>query len=75
MDFVEYKELRKETVVENLKLGAFLSGRTDYTESKEKVVESQLGADDDPKPNIPLLDKHAQGALRRKIVHDQLDRV
>ena len=73
-DFVEHKELRKETVVENLKLGAFLSGRSEYTQSEEKLVESQSGADDDPKPNIPLLDRHAQGALRRKIVHDQLDR-
>ena len=35
----------------------------------EKSVESEeIG------PCIPLLDKHAQGALRRRVVHDQLER-
>ena len=59
---------------DNLKLGAFLSGRTEYEESKVEIVEKENGSGD-PTPRVPLVDKHAQGALRRKIVHDQLDRV
>ena len=74
-EFVEPQQhLRQETGVENLKLSAFLSGRTDYDESKVEIVEKQNGSDD-PRPCVPLVDKHAQGALRRRIVHDQLDRV
>lgn len=74
-EFVEPQQhLRQETGVENLKLGAFLSGRTDYDESKVEIVEKQ-NESDDPRPCVPLVDKHAQGALRRRIVHDQLDRV
>ena len=71
---MEQQKPREEKVEDNRKLGAFLSGRTEYEESKVEILEKQNGSDD-LQPSVPLLDKHAQGALRRKIVHDQLDRV
>ena len=74
MDNTEPQKPRQETVEDNLKLGAFLSGRTEYEQSKLEIVEKE-GESDELLPSVPLVDKHAQGALRRKIVHDQLDRV
>ena len=71
---VEPQQLRKETVDDNLKLGAYLSGKTEFDESKVEIVEKENGSDD-LQPSVPLVDKHAQGALRRRIVHDQLNRV
>ena len=71
---VEPQQLRKETVDDNLKLGAYLSGKTEFDESNVEIVEKQSGSGD-MQPSVPLVDKHAQGALRRRIVHDQLNRV
>ena len=64
-----------------LKIGSYFKGKTEYTiedtisDKKENKVSEDQKEDDIPEPVLPLLDKHAQGALRRKIVHDQLARV
>ncbi len=70
---VEKAEIDKpELSLQNKKLESYMSGKT-FIESDE-VPEKTGAGDGDREPNLPLLDRHAQGALRRKIVHDQLDR-
>jgi hypothetical protein len=65
-------KLFKEVSEQNAKFSSYLMGKTEYDASQMDIVEK---ADDEvPEAVLPLLDKHAQGALRRKIVHDQLDR-
>ena len=74
-----YEELRDRAEVDMLKLGSYLKGKTDY-EIEEKIKNKHVDKADSEKQNppipvLPLLDNYAQGALRRRIVHDQLDRV
>ena len=45
------------------------------TESETPEIISKDSDNADRLISIPLVDKHAQGALRRRIVHEQLDRV
>lgn len=75
-----YDEIRRKSEVEMLKISSYFKGKTEYTvedkgneNKKDKVSEVKTTAE--PEPILPLLDKHAQGALRRRIVHDQLERV
>ena len=76
-----YNELREKAEVDMLKINSYFKGKTEYTieeklnEKKKSNVPESLSQDNDPEPVLPLIDKHAQGALRRKIVHDQLERV
>ena len=39
------------------------------------VLKSSNDENAERMTHLPLVDKHAQGALRRRIVHEQLDRV
>lgn len=77
-----YEELREKANVDMLKIGSYLKGKTEY-EIDERIKKrkkddgglidiTEQNASD---PVLPLLDTYAQGALRRRIVHDQLDRV
>ena len=75
-----YDELREKAEVDMLKINSYFQGKTEYTiedkvrqKKKSDVIEPESQVDI-PEPVLPLLDKHAQGALRRKIVHDQLER-
>ena len=75
-----YDELREKAEVDMLKINSYFQGKTEYAiedkvhqKKKSKVLEPEFQVDN-PEPVLPLLDKHAQGALRRKIVHDQLER-
>jgi len=76
-----YDQLRLEAEVERLKISSFLQGKTEYDHQdpgKKKKGGKGGGAireRETVEPRIPLVDKYAQGALRRRIVHDQLDRV
>ena len=73
-----YDELREKAEVDMLKINSYFQGKTEYT-IEDKVHQKKISNEpefqvDNPEPVLPLLDKHAQGALRRKIVHDQLER-
>jgi len=79
-----YEQLRLEAQIERLKINSFLQGRTEYDHMQmqdgKEGGKGESGGDirereTVPEPRIPLVDKYAQGALRRRIVHDQLDRV
>lgn len=71
------RELREESELEMLKMSSFLRGRTEYnavgSEEKERNDDDDDGGSQGP--NLPLVDRVAQVALRRRIVHEQLDRV
>lgn len=72
-----YDELKKQSETELLKVGSFLKGKTEIViHEKNTDKKSDAGSVDEGEVlvNVPLIDKHAQGALRRRIVHDQLER-
>lgn len=57
-----------------------MKGKTEYElEEKSTKKRDDTCVSDNmehrPEPVLPLLDAYAQSALRRRIVHDQLDRV
>ena len=80
-----FEKLQQEALVERLKISAYLQGKTEFdkedTSTKKKSEKGRMKdieeRQNDPslEPRIPLVDKYAQGALRRRIFHDQLDRV
>ena len=78
-----YAELREKAEIDKLKIDSYFKGKTDYEledKVKSKKKDKNVGDVDYKEQNdsnhvLPLLDTHAQGALRRRIVHDQLDRV
>ena len=80
-----FEKLQQEALVERLKISAYLQGKTEFdkedTITKKKSEKGRIKdieeRQNDPslEPRIPLVDKYAQGALRRRIFHDQLDRV
>jgi len=79
-----FEKLREEAEVERLKIASYFKGKTEFEkEDRPKVRPSSKVAkvpeieerSDQVEPRIPLIDKYAQGALRRRVVHDQLDRV
>ncbi len=69
------QSIREEAEEDALKLGAFLGGKTVYEKEVEKKKDENEEEDDSPAPVLPLLDRHAQGALRRKVVMDQVQKV
>ena len=76
-----YKELREKAEIDQLKIGSYLKGKTEY-EVEERIKKKQTDTCEsdnieqyDVEPVLPLLDMYAQRALRRRIVHDQLDRM
>ena len=80
-----FEKLQQEALVERLKISAYLQGKMEFDkEDNSTKKKSEKGRmkdieerQNDPslEPRIPLVDKYAQGALRRRIFHDQLDRV
>ena len=81
-----FEKLQQEALVERLKISAYLQGKTEFDKEDSGATKrrSEKGPmkdieerQNDPslEPRIPLVDKYAQGALRRRIFHDQLDRV
>lgn len=72
-----YDELQKEEEVNAAKISSFLKGKTvaEIREHKPMKKKKSEEPEAERETMIPLLDKHAQGALRRRIVHDNLERV
>lgn len=62
---------------DNLKMEAFLKGRTAYEKPGSGGDAGQAEEEDESGPavRLPLLDRRSQTALRRKVVMDQLDKV
>ena len=74
----DYDQLRKDAVEQHLKIVSYFRGKTEFDKAEEKAVKSKNPVGDNSFGrivNLPLVDKHAQGALRRRIVNEQLDRV
>ena len=70
-----YDELRQTVEVETLKVGSYFKGKTECEiVERTKTKKDCDSAEDTVKPILPLIDRHAQGALRRRIVNEQLDR-
>ena len=78
-----YEELRENVEIDTLKIGSYFKGKTEYeivekTKSDKKNGNNSYLDDKEQHDSdhvLPLLDTYAQGALRRRIVHDQLDRM
>ena len=78
-----YEEIQEKAEVDMLKIGSYLKGKTEYqVEEKRKGKKKHESSCDiqgieqeTSEPVLPLLDSFAQGALRRRIFHDQLDSV
>jgi len=77
-----FVRMRLEAAVERLKIASYLRGKTEYEQEEEpknkikevgNIREREEAAAAEPR--IPLVDKYAQEALRRRVVHEQLDRV
>lgn len=76
-----YSVLQEESKKMELKVKYFLAGRTDLpdicVEEKPTTDNAENPTEDNDKKNIllPLVDKNAQNALRRKIVCEHLNKV
>ena len=77
-----FVRMRLEAAVERLKIASYLRGKTEYEQEEEpknkikevgNIREREEAAAAEPR--IPLVDKYAQEGLRRRVVHEQLDRV
>ncbi|XP_015607469.1 putative RNA polymerase II subunit B1 CTD phosphatase RPAP2 [Cephus cinctus] len=71
-----FSELQKEGRKMQLKVRAFIEGRT-VIEIPEKTTEttSDRIIEEESTPVLPLLDVHAPSALRRRILLDKLNRI
>ncbi|XP_026323761.1 putative RNA polymerase II subunit B1 CTD phosphatase RPAP2 [Hyposmocoma kahamanoa] len=67
-----YSVLQKESKKMELKVNYFLAGKTNLP---DLCVEENPTTDDDENVQLPLVDKNAQNALRRKIVCEHLNKV
>ena len=70
----DYEQLRKDAASQELKIVSYISGKTEIPNDAD-VLKSSNDENAERMTHLPLVDKHAQGALRRRIVHEQLDRV
>lgn len=77
-----YDALREEAKLQQLKMMSYLQGKTEFFLDPEEAAAEPVKVvrDDDGSPSmqpvvLPLVDKYARNALRRRIVHDQLNRV
>ena len=74
----DFEQLRKDAEEQHLKIVSYFRGKTEFEKVEEKVIKPK-NKDTETSGgrivNLPLVDKHAQGALRRRIVNEQLDRV
>ena len=69
----DYEQLKNDAEEQKLKIGSYFKGKTDFEVSSG---ETTSGSEKSERFfTMPLVDKHAQGALRRRIVNEQLDRV
>lgn len=69
-----YSVLQEESKKMELKVNYFLAGRTDLPDICIKENPNPT-TEDDEKVQLPLVDKNAQNALRRKIVCEHLNKV
>jgi len=71
-----YEDLKKEVTTDLLKVSSYFKGKEMYNEdiSKKKDIIDKENDDDYDEPRLPLVDKFAEVALRRRIVLDKLDR-
>lgn len=69
----DYKILQEESKNMQLKVKAFLSGETEIPEPETE--EKNTEEDKESVTHLPLVDKKAQNALRRKIVWEQLNKI
>ncbi|XP_041973954.1 putative RNA polymerase II subunit B1 CTD phosphatase RPAP2 [Aricia agestis] len=67
-----YSILKEESKKMQLKVKAFFSGETEIPEIEPDEAETN---EEEATPNLPLVDKNAQNALRRKIVCQHLNKV
>lgn len=75
-----YDALREISETELLKVGSYLKGKTEFEIADKNNLKKNkdLGPEEDECNSVstlPLLDRNAQGALRRRIFHDQIDRM
>ncbi|TRY63475.1 hypothetical protein TCAL_02092 [Tigriopus californicus] len=71
-----FHDIKEEVEEQSLKVNSFWQGKT-IIEKHVKKDEHNMEEDQNVEEVrfLPLVDRHAQGALRRRLVHDQLDRV
>ena len=73
-----YEKIREDAEVERLKISSYFKGKTEFEQEVKSVRKKGAEIQEQStqfEPKLPLVDKYAQGALRRRVVHDQLDRV
>lgn len=72
-----FQDLKAEVEEQALKVNSFWQGKTIIEKHVEadKAMEGVSENGEEEVRFLPLVDRHAQGALRRRLVHDQLDRV
>lgn len=70
----DYATVREEAKKSDLKVRAYYQGKTKYEDAGSTSI-SICETDNDSAPVLPLVDIHAQNALRRRIVLDHLNRV
>lgn len=68
----DYATLREEAKKADLKVRAYYQGKTQYEDARNISIAE---TDNDSAPVLPLVDIHAQNALRRRIVLDRLNRM
>ncbi|GBP08226.1 RNA polymerase II subunit B1 CTD phosphatase Rpap2 [Eumeta japonica] len=71
----DYALLKEESKTMNLKVKAFLAGETEIPIDKSIEVQKHEANDEPNLRYLPLVDKNAQNALRRRIVYQHLNKV
>lgn len=70
-----YSVIREEGQKMQVKVKAFMGGQLEIKETVQEVATHQEETDKVDSGYLPLVDAHAQNALRRRIVMDRLNRV
>ena len=70
----KYQSLTEEVEAQAKRLSGFVFGNSSGGPENQASVDGGQ-RDEEPVINLPLVDSNAQGALRRRIVHDRLDRL
>ncbi|XP_072935349.1 putative RNA polymerase II subunit B1 CTD phosphatase RPAP2 [Epargyreus clarus] len=72
----DYSVLQEESKKMELKVKAFLAGELEVPEPKPEEITTKTSTDEVENPTqLPLVDKNAQNALRRRIVCQHLNKV
>ncbi len=70
---------REEVDEQNLKVQAFFAGKTEYeVQGKDDKAIKENNSNNEAEvmePVLPLLDRHAQKAIRRRLVMEQIEKV